>query len=524
MGHVCSHLSSDDAIPNGILNKSNHIQKYTTSLDTTHKIGTSISSARSHAHTHMNASKNSTSTLGYDDTPPERSISSSSSDSDNAASAAKRTTWNVVRSNATSSLLKKKTNTSTPQSQSQQQQSHQQKRPASVDSFEVIPSQHAQYGQPTMRTHARTHGIRMMSNNNNLNLEDDPNQNDQEQDEDDEEDMEQDNAWANMMPRSSTKTPTPDDLNLRPPPITRTDSRKRIRKKQRQNINVIPSKDSPARASKQTSKRRTVPRARKQFTFQKKNAFHAIRKHPKGSDQEYIHRKYLSQVTLGRQHPNNLSLKQCVQLPSSSQVPSSEVPSSEVPSSEVPTVGRDVWLATHTYDFFNEISVIYGTVVAHCTVDSCPCMSAGPRYKYKWADGIVVKSPIVLPAQEYITLLLDWVDTQLPLLRKDQNSKKVVSDGRLEEIVSCVLKRLFRVYAHMYHSHYPIFCKMGLDKCLNACFGRFIWFVNVFELVEKKHFVCMEEVMNEIMKKSNGVVCELSSGTSIHGVQEVLVP
>lgn len=43
--------------------------------------------------------------------------------------------------------------------------------------------------------------------------------------------------------------------------------------------------------------------------------------------------------------------------------------------------GEDLneWLAINTIEFYNEINVIYGTVVEFCTDKSCPIMSAGPK-------------------------------------------------------------------------------------------------------------------------------------------------
>ena len=31
-------------------------------------------------------------------------------------------------------------------------------------------------------------------------------------------------------------------------------------------------------------------------------------------------------------------------------------------------------------DFFNQINMLYGTITEFCTADSCPVMSAGPKY------------------------------------------------------------------------------------------------------------------------------------------------
>ena len=42
--------------------------------------------------------------------------------------------------------------------------------------------------------------------------------------------------------------------------------------------------------------------------------------------------------------------------------------------------GEDLneWLAVNTVDFYNAISVLFGTLEEFCTVKTCPVMSAGP--------------------------------------------------------------------------------------------------------------------------------------------------
>lgn len=64
-------------------------------------------------------------------------------------------------------------------------------------------------------------------------------------------------------------------------------------------------------------------------------------------------------------------------------------------------------------DFFNQISMLYGTITEFCTEDSCPIMSAGPKYEYHWADGFTVKKPIKCSAPKYIDYLMSWVQDQL---------------------------------------------------------------------------------------------------------------
>ena len=48
--------------------------------------------------------------------------------------------------------------------------------------------------------------------------------------------------------------------------------------------------------------------------------------------------------------------------------------------------GEDLneWIAVNTVDFFNQINMLYGTITEFCTEQSCPVMSAGPKYEVSW--------------------------------------------------------------------------------------------------------------------------------------------
>ena len=67
--------------------------------------------------------------------------------------------------------------------------------------------------------------------------------------------------------------------------------------------------------------------------------------------------------------------------------------------------GEDLneWVAVHIVDFFNQISMLYGTITEFCTSQRCPLMSAGPKYEYHWADGQTVKKPIKCSAPQVYT-------------------------------------------------------------------------------------------------------------------------
>jgi MOB kinase activator 1 len=37
------------------------------------------------------------------------------------------------------------------------------------------------------------------------------------------------------------------------------------------------------------------------------------------------------------------------------------------------------WLAVNTIEFYNEISLLFGTLMEYCVPETCPVMSAGPK-------------------------------------------------------------------------------------------------------------------------------------------------
>ncbi|KAL7166629.1 hypothetical protein ACSBR2_037322 [Camellia fascicularis] len=103
------------------------------------------------------------------------------------------------------------------------------------------------------------------------------------------------------------------------------------------------------------------------------------------------------------------------------------------------------WLVVNTVDFFNQVNLLYGTLTEFCTPENCPTMTAGPKYEYRWADGVQIKKPIEVSAPKYVEYLMDWIESQLDGAPFPPNFR---------EVVKTIFKRLFCVYAHIYHCHF----------------------------------------------------------------------
>jgi len=159
------------------------------------------------------------------------------------------------------------------------------------------------------------------------------------------------------------------------------------------------------------------------------------------------------------------------------------------------------WLAVNSVDFFNEISLLYGCVSEYCTEKSCAIMSAGPKYEYLWMDGVKYKKPHKCSAPEYIDLLMTWVEDQI-------NDPAIfpVDDGvpfpnNFRTIIKTILKRLFRVYAHIYHHHINKMIALDCEAHLNSCFKHFVYFVKEFQLVDEKELAPLADTIKFLMTK-----------------------
>lgn len=161
------------------------------------------------------------------------------------------------------------------------------------------------------------------------------------------------------------------------------------------------------------------------------------------------------------------------------------------------------WLAVNTVDFFNEISLLYGTITEFCTVSSCAVMSAGPNYEYRWADGVRVKTPITVSAPEYTENLMTWVETQL----NDENIFPLEVDKpypkSFRTVTKTIFKRLFRIYAHIYHSHFKRIVNLGAEAHLNTCFKHFIYFVKEFDLIEERELQPLKDLIDNLYDASD---------------------
>merc|ERR1712204_86357 len=106
--------------------------------------------------------------------------------------------------------------------------------------------------------------------------------------------------------------------------------------------------------------------------------------------------------------------------------------------------------------------------------------------EYLWMDGVKYKKPHKCSAPEYVDLLMSWVEQQINDPRIFPIEDGVPFPKNFRQIVKTILKRLFRVYGHMYHHHIQKIVQLDAEAHLNTCFKHFIYFVKEFKLVDEE--------------------------------------
>lgn len=60
-----------------------------------------------------------------------------------------------------------------------------------------------------------------------------------------------------------------------------------------------------------------------------------------------------------------------------------------------------------------------------------------------------------------------------------------------------IFKRLFRVYAHIYHAHFPRIVSLGEEAHLNTCFKHFLFFTQEFQLIPRAELEPLQELITQ---------------------------
>uniref|UniRef100_A0A8C7DZ49 MOB kinase activator 3C n=1 Tax=Naja naja TaxID=35670 RepID=A0A8C7DZ49_NAJNA len=194
--------------------------------------------------------------------------------------------------------------------------------------------------------------------------------------------------------------------------------------------------------------------------FNKDKTFRPRKKFEPGTQRFELYKKAQASLKSG------LDLKTVVQLP--------------------PGENINDWIAVHLVDFFNRINLIYGTISEFCTEKSCPIMSGGLKYEYRWQDDYRFKRPTKLSAPHYMCMLMDWIETLINNENIFPTRIGVPFPKNFQQVCTKILTRLFRVFVHVYIHHFDSIIGIGAEAHVNTCYKHFYYFINEFSLVDQR--------------------------------------
>jgi len=142
------------------------------------------------------------------------------------------------------------------------------------------------------------------------------------------------------------------------------------------------------------------------------------------------------------------------------------------------------WVAVNIFDFYQNLNLFYGVLAECCTQQSCPTMSAGPALNYTWINQD--RKSVQLPAPTYIDYVMTWVQNNL-----DDETIFPTKSGRdfpqnFPSHVKHIYRQLLRVFAHLYHAHYPQILHLRSEPHFNSLFAHFLAFGKEYELLDIK--------------------------------------
>lgn len=165
--------------------------------------------------------------------------------------------------------------------------------------------------------------------------------------------------------------------------------------------------------------------------------------------------------------------------------------------------GEDLneWLAVNVVDFYNQINMLYGTITEFCSPTTCPRMIATLEYEYLWQDPMSKngKQPVSMSAPGYIESLMDWIQNFLDDETVFPCKMGVPFPKQFPILVKTIMKRLFRVYAHIYCHHFDEINELNLQIHLNTSLKHFVFFTTEFQLLSTKDYGPLDELVERML-------------------------
>ena len=158
-------------------------------------------------------------------------------------------------------------------------------------------------------------------------------------------------------------------------------------------------------------------------------------------------------------------------------------------------IDENEFLASNTFDFYNNLAMFHATVAEVCTPRDCPSMSTDPAQfpDFTWTDA--QKRAVKLPAAQYIDYVLAWCQNSLddPTLFPTKANQDFPKD--FIQTVSQIHRQLYRVFAHVYWAHFDTMLNLKQEGHWNSLFAHWVAFNREFDLVKREEMKEMEDLI-----------------------------
>ena len=142
------------------------------------------------------------------------------------------------------------------------------------------------------------------------------------------------------------------------------------------------------------------------------------------------------------------------------------------------------WIAFNVFEFFTNLSEIYGIIAEYVIPEAYPTMNAGPHTDYLWLDAN--NRQVSLPAGQYIDLALTWINNKISDKRIFPTQHNVSFPSTFLRDVQRVMIQMFRIFAHIYHHHFDKIVHLSFEAHWNSLFAHFISFSKEFNIIDRK--------------------------------------
>jgi hypothetical protein len=142
------------------------------------------------------------------------------------------------------------------------------------------------------------------------------------------------------------------------------------------------------------------------------------------------------------------------------------------------------------------------------------------NHSFTWLNSRL--EPVEIPAYEYLSLVQRYVGSKIDDARifptdaagvsfadspfststdptangDDWTGKRSGFPPNFVEICQKIFRQMFRVYAHLYWSHFEDLYNLNLEKSMNSCFSHFVLTATTLELLEAKDLEPMQALLD----------------------------